>query len=308
MTVLYEGDAGDPVVVVRSRLWQFNAIGLWSDDEALVIDPGIDPDEIALLRERVSLAGGARERRRITTVIVTHSHHDHIRGWQQFPGAEVILPRPAAEKDSRARARILAAKARIDERLGVSDPDFAYPKATRVFDQRLELTLGKLDIELHFLPGHSNCTSVVWIPSLSTLCSADYLVSPGLPYCRHEATLFEEALARLDQWREAWDIQRILPAHRELHVGREAVQRAIQRDRECMRLLRAEVRRALAEGATPDAAARSAARAAANWRGEDLGPRARQDLDNARRIVKEQEQRMGSASGPLDGGPSPARS
>jgi glyoxylase-like metal-dependent hydrolase (beta-lactamase superfamily II) len=287
MSLLLEGTPADPLVVVRSRLWQFNAIGLFDGDEALVIDPGIDPDEIAQLTERVTTAHNSGPPRRVTWVLLTHSHHDHIRGWARFPGAKVAMPRMAAEKGPQARERILAAKAKLDQSLGVEDPDFAYPRASRVFEDRLALRCGRLEVELRFLPGHSDCTSVVWIPALATLCSADYLVSPGLPYCRWQARAFDEALATLESWVVTEGVQRIVPAHRDLHVGPEAVRAALARDQEYMARLRVQVRTALDQGLTPDRAARAAAREMAKWRGADLGPRTRQDVDNAQRVASE---------------------
>lgn len=284
MTLLVPGTTEDPLVVVRSRLWQFNGIGLWSGDEAVVIDPGITPDEIDELHERVTTAERDGAPRRVTTVVLTHSHHDHIRGWSRFPGARVVAPRVVADKGEVARSRILAAKERIDAHLEVSDPGFGYPEVDEVFDERLELRCGELQLELRFLPGHSDCTSVVWIPALRTLCTADYLVSPGLPYCRWQAAAFDGALRTMARWTSELGIDRVVPAHRDLHEGRAAVEAALARDTEYMDTLRAEVRAALAAGDSLELAAR----AIAAWRAEDVGKRERQDLDNAQRIAAEE--------------------
>jgi len=275
-------------VVVRSRLWQFNAIGVWSGDEAVVIDPGITPDELEELHQHVTTAERGGAPRRVTTVVLTHSHHDHIRGWSRFPGARVVAPRVVADKGEVARSRILAAKERIDAHLEVTDPGFTYPEVDEVFDEHLELRCGDLELELRFLPGHSDCTSVVWIPALRTLCTADYLVSPGLPYCRWRAAAFDESLQTMSRWTSELGIDRVVPAHRALHVGRPAVEAALAREADYMRTLRAEVRAALSSGGSPESAARTAARAIASWRAEDVGKRARQDLDNAQRVVAEE--------------------
>ena len=288
MSLLLPGSTGDPLTVVRSRLWQFNGIGLWSGDEAVVIDPGITPEEIEMLADRVRTAERSGSPRTITTVVLTHSHHDHIRGWSRFPGAKVVMPRVAAEKDARARGRIIAAKERLDQHLAVEDPGFDYPQADTVFDQEHRLMCGDLELHLHFLPGHSNCTSVVWIPKLHTLCSADYLVSPGLPYCRWEASAFERAQDQMTTWAGELGIKRVVPSHRNLHVGSDAVRHALDRDTEYMHQLRAEVRAALAAGASNEEAAHRAAKAMERWRGEDVGKRALQDLDNAQRVLAEE--------------------
>ena len=171
MTLLVDTAPGaDGLVVQRCSLWGYNSIGVVSGGEACAVDPGITPDEVASFRATLE-AGG----RRVTRVILTHSHHDHIRGWDAFPGAEVIAPRVVAEKEAGPRARILAGKAKVDERLGVEDSAFRYPEVDRTFDERLEVRVGALDLALEFLPGHSNCTSVVHVPALRALLTADYL-------------------------------------------------------------------------------------------------------------------------------------
>lgn len=286
--LLLEGSPRDPAVVVRSRLWGFNGIGFFDGDAAFVVDPGLAPEEIAALGQALATRARRGSPRRVTHVVLTHSHHDHIRGWQRFPGATVTFPRVAAAKGERARDRILAAKRRIDERLGVEDPGFGYPEPDLVFEDRARLSVGTLEVELRFLPGHSDCTSVVWIPALATLCSADYLVSPGLPYCRWRAREFEAALAHMARFVRDEGVERVLPAHNDPILGRDGILAALEREREYFRVLRAAVRRALQAGAQGERCAREAARAMVAWRGVDLGARQRQDVDNARRVIEEE--------------------
>lgn len=283
---LLPGTREDPLVVVRSRFWNFNAIGLFDGDEACVVDPGIYPDEIAALDRAVrATAGGDRT---VTHVVVTHSHHDHIRGWQRFPGARVVCPRVAAEKPEAPRERILATKRTIDAQLAIDDPGFTYPHADVVFDECATFLIGSREVQARFVPGHSNCTSVVLIPSLRTLCTADYLVSPGLPYCRWQARAFEEAMHTIARWCEKEGVERIVPAHNDVIVGREAIARAIRQELDYFTFLRDRLRDAIDAGETREGCARTAARALRERRGVDLGKKAHQDLDNARRVLEEE--------------------
>jgi len=280
------GDESDPLVVVRSHFWNFNAVGLYRGDQACVIDPGIEPGDIEALGSAV--CGGAGGGRTVTHVILTHSHHDHIRGWMRFPGARVIMPAVVAAKSRAAQERILATKRKIDDHLGVDDPHFRYPEADLTFDDRLTFEVGGLDIELRFLPGHSDCICVVCIPELRTLLTADYLVSPGLPYCRWRAREFESAIATLQTWVEEEGYERVVPAHNAPIVGRAALLQALGEERDYFLHLRAEVRAGIERGLDDESCAREAARQAARRRGVDLGGRARQDLDNARRVLSEE--------------------
>jgi len=282
--VIVPGAADDPLVVVRSGFWDFQAVGIFCAGEAAVVDPGITPEDLELLRAELARNGVTR----ITHVLVTHSHHDHIRGWDKFEGACVVMPRVAAEKSAEAQGRILAAKSRIDAHLGIEDPGFTYPHPDVVFDESVSLEVGGLEVEMHTLTGHSNCTSVVTIPAANTLVSADYLVFPGLPYCRWEARSFEASLDRLTGFVLDEGSQRGVAAHREVYVGEASILAAIDEDREYFHALRQQVEELHTEGIDGEEWALRAARAMQARRGRALGGRERQDVDNARRVIAEQ--------------------
>lgn len=283
MTLLVDTAAGaDGLVVQRCGLWGYNSIGVVSGDEACAVDPGITPEEVLAFRGALESGG-----RRVTKVVLTHSHHDHIRGWQAFEGAEVIAPSAVANKEAGPRERILAGKAKVDERLGVEDAGFRYPAVDRAFDDHLTVRVGALDLELEFLPGHSNCTSVVHVPALKALLTADYLVSPGLPYCRWEAASFEAAHRRLRELVRSAGIERVVPAHNDLIDGPAAALAAIEEELEYFTALRADLARRLTSGDSHEHAMRGAAKFMGERRGVDLGARARQDRDNARRVLAE---------------------
>ncbi|QDV06547.1 Hydroxyacylglutathione hydrolase [Planctomycetes bacterium Poly30] len=284
MTLLVDTAAGaDGLVVQRCQLWGYNAIGVVSGDEAIAVDPGITPEEIASFRAAL-LANGAR---RVTHVVITHSHHDHIRGWDAFEGATIVAPSAVASKPADSRARILAGKAKVDERMGVADSSFEYPSVDVTFGEAHELRVGHLSLLLRSLPGHSDCSSVVVIPKLRTLLSADYLVSPGLPYCRWEPAPFERANERLSEFIEEFDIDRVVPAHNDLLESRGAALSAIEEELSYFRFLRTEVRRQMALGVTGHRLLHACAAAMTERRGVDLGRKAHQDADNARRVQKE---------------------
>ncbi len=278
---LTAGPADDPLIVLRSDFWGYNSIGIIGEDSACAVDPGVRPGELTRLRRSLETRRGQRL---VSNVVLTHSHHDHIRGWQAFPGARISMPQVAAEKPAQARQRILAAVRAIDEHLAVTAPEFTYPLVDEAFDEMLAFDLGRCPVEVHFLPGHSNCTSVVHLPSCKTLLTADYLVMPGLPYCRWEVESHEEALRTLLRWCGEWGVERIVPAHNEILQG-ERLRAAILEDLEYFAVLREVVAGELACGRDRESAVRRAAKRMGVRRGRDIGGRRRQDLDNARRVL-----------------------
>lgn len=273
---------GEGLVVLRCDHWGYNSIGVVSGDEACVVDPGLTPREVAAMGDALR-AGG----RRVTTVLLTHSHHDHIRGWDAFPGARVIAPAAVRDKEEEPRARILAGKARFDERLEDPAPGFRYPQVDHAFEVETTFRVGRLEVEARYLPGHSNCTSVALVPALGALLTADYLVAPGLPYCRWEVAPFERAQEELLELVRSRDVEIVVPAHNDLIEGRAAIEEALRTELDYFAELRRVVGEHLACGLGKDALIRSCTAHMGERRGADLGPLARQDADNARRVLAE---------------------
>lgn len=289
--VLLAGRADDPLVVVRSGTWKYNSIGVWSGDEVLLVDPGLSAVERAMTAA-LACAREGRPPRRVTHLVLTHAHHDHMRGSGEFQGARTWMPRVAAEKDPPARDRILAAGEALGRRLGDEPPGLAWPTVDERFEGVAQFTFGDGEpVELHFLPGHSNCTSVVLLPRLATLLTADYLVRPGLPYCRHEASLFETALGRLEALAQDRGVECVVPAHGPLLLGRDAIAAALALERTTFAAMRGAIRESLDAGFNPDQAVAQAIRAAEETRGFAAGLEAAQDEDNARRLLREEQAR-----------------
>ena len=273
---------GEGLVVLRCDHWGYNSIGVVSGDEACVVDPGLTPREVAAMGDALR-AGG----RRVTTVLLTHSHHDHIRGWDAFPGARVIAPAAVRDKEEESRARILAGKTRFDERLEDPAPGFRYPEIDDPFEVETTFRVGRLEVEARYLPGHSNCTSVALVPELGALLTADYLVTPGLPYCRWEVAPFERAQEQLLELVRSRDVEVVVPAHNDLIEGRAAIEEALRTELDYFVELRRVVGEHLASALGKDALIRSCTAHMGERRGADLGPLARQDADNARRVLAE---------------------
>lgn len=259
-----------------SRLWHFHSHAIFSAGEAVLVDPGVFPDEIDRLVETL-----AARRTKASAVLLTHSHHDHIRGWNRFPGARVIAPQEVAAKDASARTRILAAKEAVDRQFGATDPDFSYPEPDETFAESFTLQVGGREILLRMNPGHSNCSSVVIVPAARALFSGDYLVSPGMPYCRWRIDRFEKALGKLRIWVQEFSIETIYPAHNAPIQGRARIEEALEREEAYFRRLREIVSRVASANRTEDEVAKIAA--------QELRPGKlwEQDRDNAKRALRE---------------------
>ena len=91
----------------------------------------------------------------VTTIVLTHEHYDHAGGTTLFPDAEVICQRNC--------------QANFDlDVLGDA------PEVDRTFDDRLDITVGDILVELHYLgPGDGDATTIIYLPAEQIVVSAD---------------------------------------------------------------------------------------------------------------------------------------
>jgi glyoxylase-like metal-dependent hydrolase (beta-lactamase superfamily II) len=137
--------------------------------EGIVIDPGDDVSEIQRIIERHGL--------RITTIVVTHAHIDHVGGAQQLKQA------------TGAMVYMSASDFPLYDHLDVQASWLGVPTPARVHVDTAAregdlLRAGSTDLEVLDTPGHTPGSISLWIPSEKTLISGD--------------TLFRDSIGRTD--------------------------------------------------------------------------------------------------------------
>jgi glyoxylase-like metal-dependent hydrolase (beta-lactamase superfamily II) len=132
---------------LESRLWETTGVLLVDGSRAVVIDPGITPDEISGIGARAGELGATVE-----AILITHVHSDHTCGIGAFPDAEVSMgPLAAAEVASGGAAR--SVRAQGDEH------GFEYagePRVDRVLEPGNAAEVGPFTVETMALPGHTD--------------------------------------------------------------------------------------------------------------------------------------------------------
>ncbi len=174
----------------QSRLYRTNRGVFISDGQAILIDPGIYPDELQSIAEFVKSRA-----LRLQAVVLTHSHWDHILGTDSFPEATTIAHQAFIHTAAQGEAAIRRGLAGLED--GVKVPrwrSFRIPHPAITFDQGLTLQVGSQSIQLQASPGHAADQIMAYHPASATLWAADSLSDMEIPFIQHSLSAYQKTL------------------------------------------------------------------------------------------------------------------
>jgi cyclase len=199
------GDGVWTAVVSDSGTAGGNAGFVVGDDSIAVIDTfqdaGAARELLAAIRQISSLP--------IRFVVNTHYHLDHVAGNQVFASAGAVV---IAHRNVRAWARTENLKFWGD---AIKPEDKALVQALKlpdvIYDDHLELYLGKRMLQVRFLRGHTGGDSVLYVPDARVLFCGDLLWKDHLPNLIDAST--DKWIATLDLLSQDYAESTLVPGH-----------------------------------------------------------------------------------------------
>jgi glyoxylase-like metal-dependent hydrolase (beta-lactamase superfamily II) len=169
-------------------------------DEALLFDSHLSLDHAALLRAHLEGLGVRR-----FTLVLSHSHDDHVAGNAVFADGEIIAHRLTAEALAAERARYETA----------DPPIRPLVLPNRLYDDDFELIVGRRRVEVRHFSIHSADATVLRLADAGLLFAGDVVEDP-VTYVSEasETPLHIAELGRL----ATLPFAHILPAHGALEV------------------------------------------------------------------------------------------
>jgi hydroxyacylglutathione hydrolase len=234
----------------QSSLWETGGAVVVDGGSAILIDPGITPQEVDVIAQRVTAAGA-----KVEAILITHAHWDHLTGVGTFPSAQVCMgPAAAATLQAGPVAARMAAQA---EMYGFR------PRGTlrcdRVLEPGIAAQVGSLTVETLPVPGHTTDGLAFRIRAVDAMVVGDYLSTYEFPFVYHSTAAYRGTLAALIDTLENDPPGLIVPGHGDALDAPAALAIALD-DLGYLHALKAAVGGALAAGlAEADATAAGAA-------------------------------------------------
>ena len=228
--------------IFHSRSMSYNAGVLIDGGEALLIDPGLFPDEVDRLRSHIYSQGATPK-----YMVVTHSHWDHVLGPEYFPGVPVIQHQDCVAVLAESGTHIEHQVTEWERQSGVHrDMPFLLHEPGETFGDRMELQVGGMTVELLHAPGHAPEQLVVYDRDEQTLWAADMLSDIEIPFVMHNLNAYRGTLDRLAQL----EVETLVPGHGRPAMGRSEVRARFDADRSYLAELQRRVEAAVAVGRT----------------------------------------------------------
>jgi len=228
------------LAVLHTRAMSYNAGVLVCGKDAVLIDAGLFPDEVDLLRSHIYSEGAVP-----TYVVVTHSHWDHVLGPEYFPGVPVIQQQESLAVLAESGTRIERQVTEWERQSNVPrDMPFLMHEPDQIFTDRLELQLGDKTIELLHAPGHAPEQLVVYDRAEQALWAADLLSDIEIPFVMHNLKAYRQTLDRLVQL----EVSTLVPGHGGPVKGQSEVRARFDTDRAYLAELQRRVEAAVAAG------------------------------------------------------------
>lgn len=191
--------------VSQSRLYHTHSGLFTSGDDAILIDPGIYPDEIEAIAAFVKAHAI-----HIQAVLLTHSHWDHILGPEHFPEATLIAHQCFAITAAEAECELHREIAGLEKDGGASRRRaFRIPHPDITFDRRMTLQVGSELIQLVAAPGHAPDQLIAYQPNGQTLWAADMLSDLEIPLIQSSLSAYRQTMEMLDSLR----VRTLIPGH-----------------------------------------------------------------------------------------------
>ncbi|MCG8352414.1 MAG: MBL fold metallo-hydrolase [Chloroflexales bacterium] len=228
--------------VAPSRSLHYNSGAIVSAGQACLIDPGLHPDEIAALAALIVDQGAV-----LQTIVLTHSHWDHILGPEHLPSARIVTQVNYPAVVQRYAAGISQMVVQWEQKCQLQrEQPFVIPMPDETFTEITTLQIGDLACQLAAAPGHATDQLMLCHPESGVLWAADILSDIEIPFVSDSLAAYERTLAKLSNW----NIRILVPGHGAATSDPNEIKSRIVRDRAYLAELRAHVEQALRDDLT----------------------------------------------------------
>ena len=148
----------------------------------MMVDPGVFPHEIKKLVNFLK-----KENLDNVTILLTHTHGDHISGWHAFSEYPTFAHIAVSKKPETVRLNDVRYLKGMYKKQGIEDIEaLAFPESIHYLSENEWVESSAIPFCFFHVPGHSTDMSAIVLPDEKMLISGDMLIHTPLPFILHD--------------------------------------------------------------------------------------------------------------------------
>jgi len=192
-----------------SQFLGMNSGVVYQEKAAYVVDPGVFPQEVKKIQDFLK-----KENLEQITVLLTHTHGDHISGWFAFKDYPTYGHKCISGKSREVRDNDVRYLKGMYRKQGIEDTDnLVFPEPIIYLEDGIEESIPPYTFIFYHVPGHSPDMSAIVIPEEKMLFSGDMLIQGPTPFILHSTRLYWKSLQRFQELVEQYDLHCLIPGH-----------------------------------------------------------------------------------------------
>ena len=202
-----------------SQFLGMNSVVVYQDNSGYLIDPGVFPQEIEKIKIFLD-----KENIRQIVILLTHTHGDHISGWNSFRNYPTYSHESISQKSQDVRNNDVRYLQGMYRKNGLENIEqLKFPENIYYMAEGEFKVMPPASFAFFHLPGHSTDMSAIVIREEKLLLSGDMLIQAPTPYILHSINEYWGSLNSIKELVDKYDIQCLIPGHGKPARNREEI-------------------------------------------------------------------------------------
>ena len=224
-----------------SQFLGMNSVFIYQNHTALLVDPGVFPHEISRLKKFLK-----KENLSDLSILLTHTHGDHISGWHAFSEHPTFAHLAVSKKSETVRFNDVRYLQGIYKKQRITDIEaLTFPDPIYYLPENESADSSVIPFHFFHLPGHSIDMCAIVFPDENLLASGDMLIHTPLPFILHSINEYWHSLTKIKKIVKRFDLYYLIPGHGKpaatqeeilMRVSNEQkyIQKLVLRGKECL--------------------------------------------------------------------------
>ncbi len=216
-----------------SQFLGMNSTVVYEAENAYLIDPGVFPRETRRIEKYLQENGLSQ-----ISILLTHTHGDHISGWNRLPRYPTYGHVRIAAKSESVRNNDVRYLKGMFRKQGIEDlDDLTFPDNIQYLDEGEFKKIPPHSFAFFYVPGHAVDMTTIVVPGENLMFSGDMLVQIPAPFILNSTRKYWHSLKKFRKLVEEYDIRCLIPGHGKPAKSTEDILNRIRHEQEYLQKL-----------------------------------------------------------------------